>query len=414
MKKIIMLGMCLGLGAAYAGDLKAPFSLPSAKVLPKGVRNLSYKNVMASAENKYGANGENISVANPLNKNITFADVIKGKTDPVDQGALKQVMLNMGASETDSFGQSTGQVNVEATAHVPVFAWGFTSKLTGAIAVPIIKSSMNVSTGVIQQNQALHDQMAQQLAAKGVDYKAAEFVNKMAAPVPSKADEYGYKPVQNENKTQLGDIKLVAKYLALEADLNRIVVSTDVTLPTGHDKDVDKLVDVPSGDNQTDLGFGVSYDRVLNDYWTVSTEGTYTFQLPGRTPARIPMYSDSKATPYVDNNTQRDLGDIASVSAAGKWRLEGVNLAAGYSYQYKGPDRFSGNAYASERYGYLEQETEQQMHSVVVSGGYDTLSLFHAKKFPVPLSLMLSHTRVIKGMNVVNDPITALDFSMFF
>ncbi|MEK6624482.1 MAG: transporter [Bdellovibrionota bacterium] len=414
MKKTIVIGMCLGMGAAFAGDLKAPFSLPSARVLPKGVRNLSYKNVMATAENKYGANGESVVIADPFFKNITFADVIKGKLDPVDKGAVKQAMLSIGASETDSFGQTTGQVNIAATAHVPVFAWGFSSKFTGAIAVPILKSSQNVSTGVIQQNQALHDSMKAALTAKGVDFKVAEFDNKMVDPIQSKLEEYGYKRLENEDKSQLGDIRLVAKYLALDTGANRIVVSNDLTVPTGKDSDVNEVVDVASGDDQWDVGAGVAYDYVLNDYWTISTDGSYTFQLPDRNPERIPMYSDSKVTPDVDGNTERDLGDIAAFNAAGKWRYEGVNLGAGYTYQYKSADRYNGNAYASSRYDMLEQDTVQHMHGVVVTGGYDTMTLFKAKKFPVPLSLTLSHTRVMSGMNVVNDPITALDFSMFF
>ncbi|OFZ17208.1 MAG: hypothetical protein A2X86_01795 [Bdellovibrionales bacterium GWA2_49_15] len=414
MKKTIVIGMCLGIGAAFAGDLKAPFSLPSARVLPKGVRNLSYKNVMATAENKFASNGESVSIADPFFKNITFADVIKGKLDPVDKGAVKQAMLSIGASETDSFGQTTGQININATAHVPVFAWGLTNKLTTAVAVPILKSSQNVSTGVIQQNESLHNSMKAALTAKGVDAKVAEFDNKMVDPVQSKLEDYGYKRLENEDKTQLGDIRLVAKYLALDTGANRIVVSSDLTVPTGKDSDVNEVVDVASGDDQWDVGAGVAYDYVLNDYWTLSTDAAYTWQLPDRNPERIPMYSDSKVTPDVDGNTERDLGDIAVVNAGGKWRLEGINLGAGYSYQYKGADRYNGNAYSGARYDMLEQDTVQHMHAAVVTGGYDTMSLFKAKKFPVPLSLTLSHTRVISGMNVGNDPITALDFSMFF
>ena len=43
MKKILISAGALLVGSAQAGDLKAPFAFPTAKVLPKGVRNLSTK-----------------------------------------------------------------------------------------------------------------------------------------------------------------------------------------------------------------------------------------------------------------------------------------------------------------------------------------------------------------------------------
>ena len=70
MKKILLGAALLSICSAYAGDLKAPFSLPSARVLPKGVRNLSYKGLMVTAENKFNAEGTSLVLADPFFKNI--------------------------------------------------------------------------------------------------------------------------------------------------------------------------------------------------------------------------------------------------------------------------------------------------------------------------------------------------------
>ena len=414
MKNVLIMGLILAVPALHAGDLKAPFALPSAKVLPKGVRNLSYKHVMASAENKYNTAGSSVVVADPFFKNITFGDAIKGKLDPKDRGDLKQAMLSAGASESDIFGQTTGQVNIAAVAHVPVLAWGLTSKMTVAVAVPIVESSVNVSTGVIQTNETLHKNVKAALAAKGVSSSVAEFDDKMKTPINAKLEDYNYYALENEHKDKLGDIKLVTKYLSYESDADRIVLTGDVTLPTGKDANVHKVVDVASGDEQTDIGFSVSYDRQFNDTFTFSTEVGYIAQLKDTNPERIPMFDDSKVTPDIDYSTQRDLGDILHSSAALKARYAGFTASTGYSFQYKGADRYTGTQYEEGRYKWLEQDTRQNMHSVVMVAGFDTLDLFRSKKFPVPLSLMLSHSRVISGKNVVNDPLTAIDFSMFF
>jgi len=414
MKNWVMIGCLLASSSVFSADLKAPFALPSAKVLPKGVRNLSYKNIMASAENKYGANGQSVSLADPLFKNITFADVIKGKTDPADKGAITQAMYAIGAKETDSFGSTTGQVNIKATAHVPVFAIGVSKKMTVAIVVPIIESSMNVSTGVIQDNQAMHDKMKAELSAKGVDDKVAELDYKMNDPIPSKAEDFGYKAPVNENKTVLGDVQMVAKYMAHEDDHNRIVFSSNLVAPTGKDNDVNEMIDVASGDSQWDIGLGVSHDYSLSDTVTFSSEMTYTVQLADQNPERVPFLDNSKATPYIDFNTQRDLGDILATTFSTKYRNEGWNLGAGYSFQYKQGDKYTGSLYAAQNYHYLEVDTQQNMQTLILTAGFDTLSLFKAKKFPVPLMLTFGHSRVLAGKNVVNDPLTSVDFSMFF
>ena len=45
MKKIILLSLALASAQGMANSIQTPFILPTGKVLPKGVRNLSYKGV---------------------------------------------------------------------------------------------------------------------------------------------------------------------------------------------------------------------------------------------------------------------------------------------------------------------------------------------------------------------------------
>jgi hypothetical protein len=327
---------------------------------------------------------------------------------------LKQAMLSVGANESDVFGQTTGQVNIQATAHVPVLAWGITQKMTVAVAVPILESSVNVSTGVVQSNESLHKDVKAALAAKGVSSSVAELDEKMGAPIPAKLADYNYYELQNEQKDTLGDVKLVTKYLTHQSDSDRLVLTGDVTLPTGKDQNPNKVVDVASGDDQTDVGASFSYDRDFTDTFTFSSEVGYIAQLKDQNPERIPMFDDSRVTPDIDYATERDLGDIVHASAGIKARKAGWSASSGYSFQYKGADRYTGSQFESNRYKWLEQDTRQNMHSAVFVAGFDTLDLFKAKQFPVPLSLSISHSRVFAGKNVVNDPLTAIDFSMFF
>ena len=194
MKKILSttLGAALLSSACFAGDLKAPFSFPSARVLPKGIRNLSMKGLFARASQRYNENGETVVLANALNSDITFKKVYDSKKTDFDRASILNVMHKLGKDFDDSFGESTGDVRVAATARVPVFALGVTDKLTVAMAVPVIKSSMKIKTGVVQENQALHTQMIQTLNDSGVPTKVVETMNKLSMPITEKLKEYGY------------------------------------------------------------------------------------------------------------------------------------------------------------------------------------------------------------------------------
>ena len=79
MNKIIISATALLMSSAFAGDLKAPFAFPTSRVLPKGVRNLSTKGLLATATEKFDGNGNVVSLGNPLNSTITFQKVMDSK-----------------------------------------------------------------------------------------------------------------------------------------------------------------------------------------------------------------------------------------------------------------------------------------------------------------------------------------------
>jgi hypothetical protein len=416
MKKIISLtlGASLLASSCFAGDLKAPFSFPTAKVLPKGIRNLSMKGLFARASQRLDENGETVVLANALNSTITFQKVYDSKKTDFDKASILNVMHRLGKDFDDSFGYSTGDVRVAATARVPVFAFGLTNKITIAAAVPVIKSSMRIKTGVVQQNEDLHSQMIQTLNQSGVPSKVVETMNKLSMPITEKLNEYGYLAPVGEEKDELGDIKLVGKYNNYQDDKVMITSQVDVTLPTGKDANVMEVVDVASGDDQTDLGLGVAVDYKLSDSFSFSGGFGYQWQLADSNAERIPEVSYSRATPDIDWNTKRDLGNVANLQLAGNWSYKGFNLGAGYSYQSKEKDRYSGNQFSSERYEWLTQETKQEMQSMQVTAGLDTIYLFRKKAFPAPLKIMFTYTNVIDGINVVKDPLYSVDFNMYF
>ena len=406
--------LCGNLLTVQAADLRPPFALPNAEVLPKGVRNISYKNIVGSANEKYNDQRQRALIAEPFFKELTFKYIIEGQVDPVDKGSIYQTMLAMGASEEDSLGVSTGQVNVEAHVHAPTFAMGLTDKWTLALAVPIVESSVNMDGAVLQKNSHLHSKFIEVLNQKGVPNKIVEFNEKMRVPVQTKLRDYGYQELRNEKSVKLGDIKLVSKYQLLNDPYQRLAFIGELTLPTGQDHSLYKAVDIASGDGQTDLGLGVQYDYLFKYNITLVAGSIYTVQFDDYNPERIPNQYTSRVSPDIDPSTKRSLGNIWITQLGGNYSYKAWTWSLGYGYQHKSPDRYDGNLFEKHRYDWMSYETEQEMHTMQFGLSFDTIDMFKNKEFPLPLGLYLNHTRVMAGRNVPIGPITSLDLAIFF
>ncbi len=413
-KMILLLALILSPMMIWAADIKAPFTLPSARVLPKGVRNLSFKTVLAEASEKYNNSSSQVSVADPFFKNITYKDMIMGKRDPVDKAGIISVMDTVGANQDDKFAQTIGQVNIKATAYVPVLAWGISKKATLAVAVPVVQYSTNVDTGVVYTDPTQYNKFLEELEKRGAGLKSSEFMNKMNAPIVSKLQEYNYEPLSNEQGSALGDIKVVAKQKVFENDLNLLAIQTELTLPTGRKGSINKVINVTGGDGQTDLGAGFIHDLSINEHLTLSSQAIYTIQFADKEAMRIPERQDSKLTPDIDNNTDRDLGDSVIAQTGLKLNYSGFNLGTGYSLQYKDQDAYEGTVYESEHYSWLSQDTRQRMQGVQFVAGYDTIEAYKKGQFKAPLSILFNYTVVVEGKNVVKDPVASVDFNLFF
>src|SRR5690606_14483925 len=107
-----------------------------------------------------------------------------------------------------------------------------------------------------------------------------------------------------------------------------------------------------------------------------------------------PEENDSKVSRDKETLTQ-DLGDRLLAQAAVNYNfLGGFTLSNAYTYQSKQKDQYVGDKYASKRYGWLEQETAQEMHAYTAALGYSTIELFRSKKFPAPIQAGVFYTTV--------------------
>jgi hypothetical protein len=398
---------------AFAGDLVAPPALDTAQVLPAGVRNPRFLDVFVTIDSKFGGGGALEPLGQPLDKPITWADVLKTQPD----GARRQEILGMrkdaGLDGTTSPGSTSGAVNSYVNVKVPVLAWGITDRLTIAAVMPIVHIDVTADTGFVQNATG---QAFVQHAAEHSPQQGDEAARKLNNAVSDRLQQLGYLPIGTTSIDHLGDSQLVAKYNTWNDGVNSLSLKGVLTVPTGQAPNVNAALDIPTGDGQFDLGAGVVYDRMITEDLRWNTNVSYTNELSDSLQRRIPMTSDDPLSADIEN-VSRTRGDLYSIGTSMNYSFPsiGVNTGAGYMYQYQGRTHFTGSEFDPIRYTWLSQQTPlEDMHSLTLAAGFSTVDWFKMKKFVYPFQVNFTYTHPLAGRNVESDDLVMGELVMFF
>lgn len=412
---VAALPMVVGMAAlpANAGGLIAPFSLESTAVMPKGIRNFRVSGFSTHVTDKYEANGAIVPLAHDFNKPVTWNELIDSRPDEKVRGFLRGGLKSQGIDLEEPIGESHGLVNARVTSTVPVFAYGLTDRVTIGVGIPIVYSRTHVSTGwsISPKGQAQLDMLKMSGNGALIESYSQDLYN----VVETKIASYGYKPLQGEEHTDIGDLTLALKVLAHKEGRWAFAVSPKLVIPTGREPDVDKVVDLAPGGGIWQSGLsGVVEFEASNRLSFVGSAG-YTYQWGTEKAVRVPKSDSESISPDIDWNTYKKLGDIRSVSAGAKYRFtELLTGGVGYTLAYKDKDTYNGRQFASHRYRYLEEDTWQEMQSVLGSISLSTISLYRAGKFPVPGDVSFALSSVVDGRNVTKSTLAVFELAAYF
>ncbi len=397
---------------SYA-NINRPDSLDSTNVLPKNVRNMSLRIMMLPTYDKFNNSGTEVGMGDDFNKNITIDDFIDGLENEDDKVLLESDLKAKGYNDFNmSAGQTTGDVNVEAVATTPVFALGVSNNLTLAVAVPYINADVKFDGGFIASND-LRDYSKTLLDTKANKYDEAK--EKTDSAIQRTVRNKGYKPIKNERIKGIGDIRLMGRYLLNKSDDFAFSFTNILTLPTGKEKDVNKVIDVPLGDGQVDYEVGIGTTYKISERFSAYGGFNYNIQFADTTSERVPEKSTSSLSEDVDKNVKRNLGDQFRTQVSLNSKItDQIDLMSGYIYQYKAKDTFEGTQYEANRYKWLEQDTEQSLSSLVLGGRFHTMNMYKKGSFKVPMQIGLNYSMALDGKNTAKDNITTMDFSVFF
>ena len=413
MKMFFALFFCC---TVFGGNLAVPLAFDSGQVLPLGVRNLRYNYLMGGANNKFNSEGAVVGVGNVMNVDVTYQQFVDGQDTAVERGILEGYLQRHGKDMASVAGATTGVVSVAVDAQVPILAWGITPQWTAAVVIPVVRVRTRVDTGFVAG--ASLQQLADQLVNEGREFKAEEVRDKTNGAIEDKNDKYGYETITQalpREETSLGDIRLINKIQVAKKAKYALTLMQELALPTGRVADLQRAVDVPTGDGQFDLGVGAIAEYYPRSWVTLWGRLSYTWQIADRVARRVPENGNSSLSPDIDAQVSRDLGDSVYLSAGAVAGLYGgIKFKTQYSFQYKQRDRYQGSEYPAHRYGFLGKDSEQSIHALQWGLNYSTIESYRKQQFPLPLDFNVMMGIPLAGKNVVEDTSVVAEAAVFF
>lgn len=387
-------------------------SADTAAVLPKGVFGFTSTHYHYFDFDKwFNDEGKVESLAADYNRNLT-GDVFPNLAalDPLVGGKA-----SLGRSIVD-FKRSYDWFEFELD-------YGITDNLSVGMLIPYnvtsqkVKTALDTSKANVGKNPYINSlaplyvpgtvpltkQDVLSLLGKGLDINRDGIID-----IPG----YGFNPFRTWDGGGVGDIEIGAKYRFWNSKNWRFAAAAGLVLPSGKGDDPDELLDVPAGDDQTDL-----FLRLYGDYTAIKNlllniTLRYYLQLPDHKELRIP---DSVDLPLTVNRetVSRDLGDIFECRALGTYNFT-PEISAGFEYRFTRKYADSVNGKGNLVYSSLEDETDSTSHMALVSLGYSTVQKYLDKKFPVPLSFDVTYRNRFAGTNVTKSQYVSFALSFYF
>lgn len=405
-KKIVIL--CLSWLSVNA------LSFESTQVLPEGVRNFNLRTVYTETDSKTDKQGQIKPLAIDLWKPLKFKNIISGETG-LKKKQLEGLLIQQGWSPEDSVGDFYANLDAQISVWAPIFAYGVTSKLTIATALPIYSASTDISVG-FKSNSGADKFIGALTDSKMSNYQSAVEAARKMSEAPSRLNtklvDNGYQQLDKWQDTGLGDLQVIAKYLAYDGEVFKTTVSGGFVAPTGKTDDPAILTDLPFGDGQWDLISQVILDQDITPQLKINQFYKYTYQAPGNKETRLKTAEESIEVELKEIDYK--LGDKvdAGLSIQYEQASTGIQGGLGVIAFRKFSDTYETEDLASK--SELEKDSTQEALYWAAKLGYSTVKAYGRGEFAAPLMASIEYRKQQESKNQPRTDFTQIDLKLFF
>jgi hypothetical protein len=399
--------------AAGPGLFQAATAFENAKVMPGGVNRLTFRLVQSNFSSKTDGAGTARDLEDPIEKDLTFKDVLKNEKDLQKRELTAGFMAYGGFGEGEALGQFTADLEGRVTVYAPIFTRGITDRLTVAVAMPIYNMALNVGVGFRASPTADAFKFALTDNYNNQTQGARDFVeriNDAVSRLNTKLVDNGYSRLEPWQETGLGDLQVLAKYAIVPDGPIVLAGQAGVVAPTGRTDDPDNLIDAGFGDGQWDAFVQLSADQPISDSGIFFNQyAKYTYQFDDEKTVRLKTPDES-----IEVEKERvgfKLGDKLNAGASVQYAADfGLTSGLGYNYYRKELDQYDAGVSSRE----LEKDTFQQSHEAEVSVGYSGVPAFRRKEIPVPFEVSLAYKHQLSSQNLPVTHFIQLETGVFF
>ncbi|MBA3560584.1 MAG: hypothetical protein H0W30_18540 [Gemmatimonadaceae bacterium] len=229
---------------------------------------------------------------------------------------------------------------------------------------------------------------------------------------------FGTEPIATTVRTGIGDIEVGAKLQVINtlSEQQRLIspggfhfrsaLSGVARLGTGTPDSPDNLVDIGTGDGQTDIEARSQSDLVFGRKFWLSVVGRYGWQLSGQTVLRITDVTSPLVAAFGRGEVERDPGDYAELEITPRFVFnEFFSVSGQYKYRRKEQDRHTGQFSSTDAVGdsvtirptILDANTEQRESRISAGISYSTVAAHRRGRVRYPLEVFVQHVESISG-----------------
>ncbi|MBF0440651.1 MAG: hypothetical protein HQK54_01985 [Oligoflexales bacterium] len=389
------------------------YAFENAQVLPKGVRNLTLRNVSTETNQKSDLHGDRVPLAIPLMKPLKFSDILKNE-DGVKKTQLAAFLSAKGFSDNESVGDFKADLAAKINVTAPIFAYGISENLTIALAAPVYSASTDVKVGFTPNQNA--DKFVGLLASKDTNntksaIEAAGKITDAVQRLNNKLRDNGYSELTPWHGTALGDMQLVSKYGIYKKKVVNMASAVGVIAPTGKVDNPDILTDLPTGNGVWGGTFGLYVDERIAEQAFFNQYAKYTYQSPGSKVVRLKTESEAIEVEKKALNFKPGDGVEGGIS----FQIEqqsGIVFGLGSIYTKKFGDRYKTTD--PEVKSELQKETDQSALYGQARIGYSTIGAYKRREMAAPASATIEYRKQYAGKNIPLTDFTQIDVNIYF
>lgn len=404
----------LVIAPAHARVLKwGTTSWNRARLLPSGEQKLTFKLQSFQTSTAFGADGSVQSTGHQYGYTTRFSDLIENSGDKGLE--IRSLLKEQGISEdtpvyTTEFAMDTNEVQTELT-----WTRGLTPWWMVGISIPYIQSETKIRSS--RKLSPEYQKLKGQLKANGNNQPVDTFVNKeKSKPTDLELENNDYDQVNGTVEYRgIGDVELLSQVKLLEQGSWYGALRQRLVVPSGKNEGPYTYFKSNSADGQMDIGLDALMDYQATQNWVVTGLLGYTFQLADTQAARVPDGRSSPIDWKVDNDVDRDLGDVFIARFSSVYQfLQNYWMTAGLEMTHKGQDEYSGTQYASWQYDLMENNTEETRQLARLGLRYTSDSWRYSYLSKTSFTAGLEYLSILAGENTPKADAAALELSVSY